>query len=1731
METGVEVPRVPPVGGVVGAGAGYWAQLREAPPPVPPQLLKKLACKDRHPSSSGKVKVLLKVQSSHETSKSSEIFTVDNRKKTITLFDPGVTTPGQGSKPGVNAPKMFSFDGIFTQEESQTELCSAALTDVIVAVLRGTDGSIFSFGQPNLGQHETMLGSGPGSYEMGIMPCGLWWLYKALEDHKMSTGSRFSVRVSALQITLDDQVTDLLAPYAHGEQSPGMYLMEQSTSSSSLLALATEVRAPNVERAAQLLEAALRSRQVDEQGRPAHLLFSLNIYQYFVDTSAKGGVSGGRSRLHMLDFGALERQGKTGHSRLNHTALGNVILAICNGQKHLPYKDEKLPRLLKECCGSLLCMTSMVVHVAPQNYQETLATAQVASRIHRLRRKHIKPAVGGSGSGGSSEESRSGRSSKGTVTDTGSSSVDPSSSEQSCDTVIYVGPGNDDATDGEHPPVYLPNINSGDNRCSMKKALRGSSVDYSSKPKDSPKASKKSAKENVTSKNVSKSPKHSSSKDGAYASPHKSKEHHKPRESGVGVPGVISGETSSPRTPNKYYSPGAKLSSGATPKSPKSPHVSRHTRHKSAAPITSETGANEQWIDGPRFSKSKVYDGQKIISYEMETWIDGPEATYGVLDDNKKSMIQKWVETQNTTDSPKRHSQRSPKHQQYKEMTQFKSVDDTELSPKHKSKHSEKRRSSELKEIYKDKHKEEGTPQKHRSYGDRIPTNKAPCELSDDRLRNTNKVSENCDQSAKNETKECLQSKQTKVTSPVKETAEISVGFLNNKLPQTNVDLTVVNSSSDLVSSDLKQSHINSNVHPIQTTQSEMGKVVGEICDVRLHCENTALEEEEEVLQVTYVDNTAKIIQTVPTAGPEDTASMSSDGCTAMNEADMLEAELQDDVSQVSSEDSVSLLSHDAMMLQRKAHFFLREVRGLDEDQEELEAALDRWLADDGREYITVEEPQEPPEMVDSWCQVTEEDIERTLAEAGIISVPFMQHCHLLPPVQEEPGETAERFDLFGEEANETQYNAKQYIFLTVCKKIMKINFGDVNDAEVHQNVAEKEVIGYNGSSRYEQMIENPNFTAKTQYFAKRLEELQQLHEFYRNLAKQAPRGRSSFHELSEDDSSVSEISEDMDVKALPAPLFSQEGALSSLKLGGEYEFDWKSLLPEEIDAQSETNEKAETLEEDTASELSKDVNDPLFDIQSDIMPYLPSNYVSLTSFTPLRKRGVGSSNPDLKDNDRVLEPPKETVVEVDPIDIMVLQERLPGNGASLSDDESNVKHVKVKKEKRKNKFSPFSRSSKEEVTKCDTDGDEGKITRKLSWSRLFWSPKHKPSKSSSKKKSKSSPKSSDKSGNSSGKNSDKSSKKSHRDRDQSKENISNKEREKNHSKENLENVKLTNIKGSETFQKYESDCSNGSSKNKSPSKKSSDRRSSKSSRYSSPQTFEASLPPFLPVTAVSTHARYDSGVDSCVGLKVVTRSRQSRNESHRGESSGYESLFRDSECSSFGSSQDSGLEDNGHRDGRKDKHDIQGSEKIDDKTILMETSSKIRDLKQDSPSKRHSKGHRDSKSSSSASPISHLHSHSKQQKTKSPSSSPTLYQKPSETHHNISSKPSTGLSVEEYNDEDVARFDRRKTDEDIAKCRRTQEKIHALREKQNDLKKELEAAKSRLNIDKSRWNFELHVEECMTWRDEGYMEALQQETHILQKRVMAAKSRVLVATCFDGTSASGDKKVADAAS
>ena len=139
------------------------------------------------------------------------------------------------------------------------------------------------------------------------------------------------------------------------------------------------------------------------------------MYQHSVATQNVGQPNanvllGGRSRLHLIDFGCCERTKTIGGS-ITQAGLGNVILGILNGQRHLPFKESKMTQLLREVLGSVSCQAALLAHISPEpsHYSETLHTIQLASRIHRMRRKKMKvggSSGGGSGSGSSDENRR-----------------------------------------------------------------------------------------------------------------------------------------------------------------------------------------------------------------------------------------------------------------------------------------------------------------------------------------------------------------------------------------------------------------------------------------------------------------------------------------------------------------------------------------------------------------------------------------------------------------------------------------------------------------------------------------------------------------------------------------------------------------------------------------------------------------------------------------------------------------------------------------------------------------------------------------------------------------------------------------------------------------------------------------------------------------------------------------------------------------------------------------------------------------------------------------------------------------------------------------------------------------------------------------------------------------------------------------------------------------------------
>jgi len=88
------------------------------------------------------------------------------------------------------------------------------------SVLPACVSSLLSLTQVNVtcaGKTYTMLGLDNSSTSLGVIPCAIDWLFRLINDQKEQTGARFSVRVSAVEITgSQEHLKDLLADTASG---------------------------------------------------------------------------------------------------------------------------------------------------------------------------------------------------------------------------------------------------------------------------------------------------------------------------------------------------------------------------------------------------------------------------------------------------------------------------------------------------------------------------------------------------------------------------------------------------------------------------------------------------------------------------------------------------------------------------------------------------------------------------------------------------------------------------------------------------------------------------------------------------------------------------------------------------------------------------------------------------------------------------------------------------------------------------------------------------------------------------------------------------------------------------------------------------------------------------------------------------------------------------------------------------------------------------------------------------------------------------------------------------------------------------------------------------------------------------------------------------------------------------------------------------------------------------
>lgn len=146
--------------------------------------------------------------------------------------------------------------------------------------------------------------------------------------------------------------------YLVDEDSPSVYLRDD------YLGGPTELRAATAERAALFLDSALAARH-QSSSEPA-LIFTLHVYQYSL--AGRGGVAGGRSRLHLINIGGCAN--RSGGFPLS--AIGNTLFAILGGQKHTPNHTHPLTPLLKDCLAPITCHVTILAHISCKQVRKIL---------------------------------------------------------------------------------------------------------------------------------------------------------------------------------------------------------------------------------------------------------------------------------------------------------------------------------------------------------------------------------------------------------------------------------------------------------------------------------------------------------------------------------------------------------------------------------------------------------------------------------------------------------------------------------------------------------------------------------------------------------------------------------------------------------------------------------------------------------------------------------------------------------------------------------------------------------------------------------------------------------------------------------------------------------------------------------------------------------------------------------------------------------------------------------------------------------------------------------------------------------------------------------------------------------------------------------------------------------------------------------------------------------------
>eukprot|EP00055_Hartaetosiga_balthica_P011863 m.55546 g.55546 ORF g.55546 m.55546 type:complete len:1149 (+) comp7756_c1_seq3:30-3476(+) len=288
-------------------------------------------------------------------------------------------------------PAHYSYDKVYGPESSQTDVYDDCVAPIVEQVSSGLSCCIFAYGQTGAGKTFTMRGDlsqNPDSY--GIIQRSLVHLLKRLHEQEYTD---IKVKCSFLEI-YNESLEDLFLETKISSKKP-------TTKAANTLTLVdddmrgcvcknlSEIPVESVSQVMDLLlqgekRARYSETKMNKLSNRAHRIFTLLVDFKRYDKPVT-------ATLTFVDLAGSEdisKSGATGltareasHINKSLLTLGRVINALASNDRHIPYRDSKLTRLLSEALGGV-CKTSFIACVSPcdGSFTESNNTLRYAER-------------------------------------------------------------------------------------------------------------------------------------------------------------------------------------------------------------------------------------------------------------------------------------------------------------------------------------------------------------------------------------------------------------------------------------------------------------------------------------------------------------------------------------------------------------------------------------------------------------------------------------------------------------------------------------------------------------------------------------------------------------------------------------------------------------------------------------------------------------------------------------------------------------------------------------------------------------------------------------------------------------------------------------------------------------------------------------------------------------------------------------------------------------------------------------------------------------------------------------------------------------------------------------------------------------------------------------------------------------------------------------------------------